>query len=81
MCIRDSGLAYYSEFYHIELVLLLGRVMSGVGGDIIVKTATKILKKEFPKLGKQIKLVIPDEETRRVGQSIAAASLPKTNKS
>jgi len=55
--------------------------MSGVGGDIIVKTATKVLKKEFPKLGKQIKLVIPDEETRRVGQSIAAASLPKTNKS
>ena len=75
------GLAYYSEFYHIELVLLLGRVMSGVGGDIIVKTATKVLKKEFPKLGKQIKLVIPDEETRRVGQSIAAASLPRTNKS
>ena len=30
--------------------------MSGVGGDIIVETATKVLKKEFPKLGKQIKL-------------------------
>lgn len=71
------GLAYYSEFYHIDVVLLLGRVMSGVGGDIIVKTAEKVLKKEFSSLAKQIKITIPDEETRRVGQSIAAASLPK----
>ena len=71
------GLAYYSEFYHIEVVLLLGRVMSGVGGDIIVKTAKNLLNKEFPALGKQILLTVPDEETRRVGQSIAAASLPK----
>lgn len=73
------GLAYYSEFYDIEVVLLLGRVMSGVGGDIIVKTAKKVLKNEFPALGKKIQITVPDEQTRRVGQSIAAASLPKTN--
>lgn len=73
------GLAYYSEFYDIEVVLLLGRVMSGVGGDIIVKTAKKVLKNEFPTLGKKIQITVPDEQTRRVGQSIAAASLPKNN--
>lgn len=71
------GLAYYSEFYNIDVVLLLGRVMSGVGGEIIVKTAKKVLKEEFPSLGKKIQITIPDEQTRRVGQSIAAASLPK----
>lgn len=71
------GLAYYSEFYQIETVLLLGRVMSGVGGEIIVKKADEVLNKEFPTLAKQIKITIPNEEIRRVGQSIAAASLPK----
>ncbi len=71
------GLAYYSLFYDIEIVLLLGRVLSGVGGDIIVKTAQKTLKEAFPELGKKINLHTPDEEMRRVGQSIAAASLPK----
>lgn len=71
------GLAYYSEFYDIELVLLLGRVMSGIGGDIIVETAQQVLLKEFPELGKKIEITVPDEQTRRVGQSIAAASLPK----
>ncbi len=71
------GLAYYSMFYNIEVVLLLGRVMSGVGGDIIVKTAEKVLKEEFVELSKKIEITVPDEYTRRVGQSIAAASLPK----
>ncbi len=71
------GLAYYSEFYDIENVLLLGRVMSGEGGLIITKRAKETLKKYFPKLNKKITLHLPDEKTRRVGQSIAAASLVK----
>lgn len=71
------ALAYYSEFYKIEVVLLLGRVMSGVGGEIIVKKTKEVLIKEFPTLGKQITITIPSEEIRRVGQAIAAASLPK----
>ena len=70
-------LAYYSEFYDIEHVLLLGRVMSGVGGDIIVKVATETLKANFPELGAKITLHLPNEMFRRVGQSVAAASLPK----
>ncbi|HHT39172.1 MAG: hypothetical protein RBS76_02600 [Acholeplasmatales bacterium] len=69
------SLAYYSEFYDFENVLLLGRVMSGVGGKIIVKTAEEVLKQHFANLSAKITLYLPDEKTRRVGQSIAAASL------
>lgn len=68
-------LAYYSEFYSIKHVLLLGRVMSGKGGDIIINVAKQVLDNEFPEY-KHINLTTPDEYTRRVGQSIAAASLP-----
>ena len=71
------ALAFYHEFYDIDEVLLLGRVMSGKGGEIIVNTARKTLKTEFPALGKKINIDTPDEMTRRVGQSIAAASLVK----
>lgn len=71
------GLAYYSEFYDIEQVLLLGRVTSGLGGKIIVDTAKEVLQKEFPVLGNKIQIDLPDEKSRRVGQSVAAASLVK----
>lgn len=67
------ALAYYSEFYEIKHVLLLGRVTSGKGGDTILKVASETLKKEFPKLN--INIFMPTEYIRRVGQSIAAASL------
>ena len=69
-------LAYYSEFYNIKHVLLLGRVTSGKGGDTILKVARETLDKEFPEYS-SIKLGMPSEYMRRVGQSIAAASLPK----
>lgn len=65
---------YYAEIYDIKNVMLLGRVMSGIGGDIIIKTAKKVLKEEF---NSEIDIFAPDEKTRRVGQSIAAASMPK----
>lgn len=66
-------LPYYAEFYELENVMLLGRVMSGKGGDIVIDTAREVLEKEF---NSQIELFVPDELTRRVGQSIAAASMP-----
>lgn len=69
------SLAYYAHFYSIKHVLLLGRVLSGKGGDSIIKVAKKVLSEEFPEY-KDINLTTPDEYTRRVGQSIAAASLP-----
>ena len=68
-------LAYYSEFYDIKHALLLGRVTSGNGGDIILDNARKELNEEFPKYS-SICLSMPDESNKRVGQSIAAASLP-----
>ena len=67
-------LAYYSEFYDIKHALLLGRVTSGKGGDIILEFANKVLAEEFPQY-KEIQLSMPDESNKRVGQSIAAASL------
>ncbi len=71
------AIAYYTEFYDIKHVLIMGRVTSGEGGVILLKRAQEVLDTEFPELAKQIKLHIPDEKSRRVGQSVAAASLPK----
>jgi len=68
-------LAYYSIFYDIKHVLLMGRVVSGEGGDIVLDVAKSVLADEYPEL--KINLQLPDEKSRRVGQSVAAASLPK----
>ena len=67
-------LAFYSEFYKINVLLLLGRVTSGEAGKIIADKAKEVLNAEYPEL-KEIKIVFPDEKMKRVGQSIAAASL------
>ena len=69
-------IAYYSEFYNIRHALLLGRVTSGKGGDIILEWAKKVIDTEFPQYS-NIELQMPDESNKRVGQSIAAASLPE----
>ena len=71
------AIAYYTEFYDIKHVLIMGRVTSGEGGVILLERAQEVLDKEFPELAKKIQLHIPDEKSRRVGQSVAAASLPK----
>ncbi len=74
------AVAYYAIFYDIKHVLLMGRVSSGEGGSIIHKNAQKVLAEEFPELAKTITIHLPDESSRRVGQSIAAASLPNIGK-
>jgi len=66
--------AFYYDSYGADNILLLGRVVSGKGGDIIMEVATKVLKDEYPTL--PVELMLPDEKTRRMGQSVAAASLP-----
>ena len=71
------GLAYYAEFYDIKHILILGRCTSGRGGDLLVEGATQVWKAEFPELLPRITLHLPDEQIRRVGQSVAAASLPE----
>jgi predicted NBD/HSP70 family sugar kinase len=70
------GLAHYADFYNIKHVLILGRCTSGRGGNIILKGARDVLRSEFPDLFERIHIQLPDEKSRRVGQSIAAASLP-----
>ena len=71
------AIAFYTEFYDIKHVLIMGRVTSGEGGQILLNRAQEVLDKEFPELAKKITLHIPDENSRRVGQSVAAASLPE----
>lgn len=70
-------LAFYYDLYEMKHVLLLGRVMSGKGGDLILETAKDVLEKEYPQLSSKINVQLPDEKFRRVGQSAAAAGLPK----
>lgn len=70
-------LAYYYELYGCRHVLLLGRVMSGKGGDLILDTAKKVLADEYPEAAGKMVPELPDEKFRRVGQSMAAASLPE----
>ena len=72
-------LAHYADFYDLKHVLILGRVTSGSGGTIILDNAKNVLDTEFPELA-HINIQLPDEKSRRVGQSIAAASLPEIRK-
>ena len=67
----------YSQFYHLNYLILLGRVMSGKGGDTILRICKEILNDEYPSLAAVCEVTLPDEKMRRVGQSVAAASLPK----
>ncbi len=71
------AIAYYSLFYDIKHVLIMGRVTSGRGGEIILERANEVIRGEFPELASKCELHIPDEKSRRVGQSAAAASLPE----
>ena len=71
------GLAHYADFYTLKHVLILGRVTSGSGGTLILGGARAVLQAEFPELAARLRIQLPDEKSRRVGQSIAAASLPE----
>ncbi|WP_080803099.1 ROK family protein [Arabiibacter massiliensis] len=70
-------LVLYSSFYEIKTLLVLGRVASGVGGDLVISECNRVLAEEYPELAAQINVTLPDEMMRRVGQSVAAASLPE----
>ncbi len=70
----------YRQFYDIRNLMLLGRVMSGKGGDTILETCRQVLREEFPETAQLVEVMLPDENTRRVGQSVAAASLPEIRK-
>ena len=70
-------LVLYHDLYGFRSVLLLGRVMSGKGGDTLLETCRKVLASEYPEVCGKINIALPDERFRRVGQSAAAASLPE----
>jgi predicted NBD/HSP70 family sugar kinase len=72
------AVAHLAEFYDLENVLILGRVTSGPGGDVILSGARAVLRAEFPALAARLAFHIPDESAKRHGQAIAAASLPET---
>jgi predicted NBD/HSP70 family sugar kinase len=71
------ALAHYKEFYDFRHALILGRVTTGQGGDIVMRVAREVLEKEFPAIASEIELHVPDEKSRRIGQAVAAASLPE----
>jgi predicted NBD/HSP70 family sugar kinase len=72
--------AHYADFYELKHVLILGRCTSGRGGQLILDGADQVLRAEFPELAARVHIQLPDEKSRRVGQSIAAASLPVISK-
>lgn len=76
-CYLAHTLVLYSSFYEIQTLLVLGRVASGAGGDLLMSECNRILEEEYPELAKKITVTLPDEKMRRVGQSVAAASLPE----
>lgn len=67
----------YCRFYDVHHMIVLGRVMSGIGGSIILNTCQRIMREEYADLAQKMRVMLPDEKTRRVGQSVAAASLPE----
>ena len=77
-CYLGHTVPFYYENYKVDSILLLGRTVSGKGGDIILEVAKKVLREEYP--GISVELLLPDEKTRRLGQSVAAASLPEIPK-
>jgi predicted NBD/HSP70 family sugar kinase len=70
------SIAHYADFYDFRHLLILGRVTTGAGGDVMLAKAREVLRGEFPELADRIELHVPDEKARRVGQAVAAASLP-----
>ena len=70
------GIAHYADFYDFRHVLILGRVTSGPGGEVINAKAQEVLELEFPDLARKIAFHTPDEKDKRHGQAVAAASLP-----
>lgn len=73
------GLAHYADFYETRHVLILGRCTSGSGGELLLEGVRRVFEAEFPELLSRFTVHLPDENTRRVGQSVAAASLPALN--
>ena len=71
------AIPWYNEFYDYENMMILGRVTSGLGGEIILESARRILADVYPEWAEKIDIFMPDEKARRLGQSVAAAQIPE----
>ena len=71
------AIAHYADFYDLRNLLVLGRVTSGPGGELLLAKAGEVLAAEFPDLAERVRLRTPSETDKRHGQAIAAASLPR----
>jgi predicted NBD/HSP70 family sugar kinase len=69
------ALLEYADFYDFEHVLLLGRVVTGPGGEVIGARAADVLAIEGT--ARPIKFHAVSERDKRHGQAVAAASLPR----
>ena len=74
------AIPWYNEFYDYENMMILGRVTSGLGGEIILETAKRMLQDVYPEWAEKIDIFMPDEKARRLGQSVAAAQIPVIKK-
>ena len=74
------AIPWYNEFYDYENMMILGRVTSGLGGEIILESAKRMLKAVYPEWAEKIDIFMPDEKARRLGQSVAAAQIPVIKK-
>ena len=72
------GWPHYADYYNLRHLLILGRVTSGEGGEIILSKARQTLVSEFPEVAEKIAFHVPGEKDKRHGQAIAAASLPSS---
>jgi len=75
---RGHTAAMYHDMYRMKHILLMGRVVSGKGGELIISEAQKVLSEDYPDI--TVNMTLPDEKARRVGQAFAAASLPELDK-
>ena len=74
------AIPWYNEFYDYENMMVLGRVTSGLGGEVILETAKTLLHDVYPEWAEKIDVFMPDEKARRLGQSVAAAQIPVIKK-
>mgnify|MGYP002675005957 CR=1 FL=1 len=70
----SSAIRLYHRFLDFENVILLGRVMTGYGGEVLKKEAEEELRDT------KIKIHVPDEEKRRLGQSYVAGLMVPNEK-
>ena len=74
------AIPWYNMFYDYQNMMILGRVTSGLGGEVILETAKLLLKECYPSWAERIDIFMPDENARRLGQSVAAAQIPVIKK-